>query len=118
MTAQNAPDLPLDLGRNRDSADALRGGRRRWFRAQYLLVLLIPVFMFSGAVIGMYFQPPALQKFFALTSLQPGGGASSPIALPPEIELPPTMAETLLPTDVIGLARLMPRGDVAIVAAP
>jgi len=118
MTAQDAPDLPLDLGRNLDSADALRGGRRKWFRARYLLVLLIPVFMFSGAVIGMYFQPPALQKFFALTSLQPGGGASSPIALPPEIELPPTMAETLLPTDVIGLARLMPRGDVAIVAAP
>ena len=28
------------------------------------------------------------------------------------------MAETLLPTDVVGLARLMPRGDVAIVAAP
>ena len=118
MTAQDAPDLPLDLGRDPDRAEALLGGRRRWFRKRYLLVLLIPVFMFSGGVIGMYYQPPALQKFYALTDLQPGGGANRPIALPPEIELPPAMAETLLPTDVIGLARLMPRGDVAIVAAP
>jgi HlyD family secretion protein len=59
-----------------------------------------------------------LQKFYALTGLQPGGGAASPIALPPEIALPEDMAETLLPTDVVGLARLMPRGDIAIVAAP
>ena len=28
------------------------------------------------------------------------------------------MAETLLPSDVVGLARVMPRGDVSIVAAP
>lgn len=117
MTAPDAPDLPLDLGR--DTRDiAAPTSRRRWFRKQYLLVLLIPVFMFSGGVIGMYYQPPALQSFYGLTGLQPGGGADSPIALPPDIELPEEMAETLLPTDVVGLARLMPRGDVAIVAAP
>lgn len=118
MTAKDAPDLPLDLGRGPDTEAPFPPQRRGWFRTRYLLVLLIPVFMFSGAVIGMYFQPPALQKFYALTGLQPGGGASSPIALPPEIELPEAMAQTLLPTDVVGLARLMPRGDVAIVAAP
>ena len=118
MTAKDAPDLPLDLGRGPDTEAPFPPQRRGWFRKRYLLVLLIPVFMFSGAVIGMYFQPPALQKFYALTGLQPGGGASSPIALPPEIELPEAMAQTLLPTDVVGLARLMPRGDVAIVAAP
>lgn len=28
------------------------------------------------------------------------------------------MAETMLPTDVVGLARVMPRGDISIVAAP
>ena len=115
MTTPNAPDLPLDLGRN---ASANVAPPRRWFRKWYLLVLLFPVFMFSGAVIGLYYQPPGLQKFYALTGLQPGGGADNPIALPPEIELPQEMAETLLPSDVIGLARLMPRGDVAIVAAP
>ncbi|MDH5531678.1 MAG: HlyD family efflux transporter periplasmic adaptor subunit, partial [Paracoccaceae bacterium] len=88
------------------------------FRRRYLLVLLIPFLMFSGAVIGMYFQPPALQKFYALTGLQPGGGSAAPIALPPEIELPPEMVETMQVTDVVGLARLMPRGDVSIVAPP
>lgn len=118
MTVRDAPDLPLDLGRAPDAADPLPHVQRRWFRKQYLLLLLVPVFMFSGGVVGMYYQPPALQKFYALTGLQPGGGASSPIALPPEIKLPEAMAQTLLPTDVLGLARLMPRGDVAIVAAP
>lgn len=81
-------------------------------------MLLIPVFMFSGAFLGVYFQPPGLQRFYALTGLQPGGGSDAPIALPPDIDLPPKMAETMLPTDVVGLARVMPRGDVSVVAAP
>lgn len=118
MTAKDASDLPLDLGRDADSAAATPKPPRRWFRKTYLLVLLIPLSVFAGSVVGMYFQPPGLQKFYALTGLQPGGGADSPIALPAEIELPQEMAETLLPTDVIGLSRLMPRGDVAVVAAP
>lgn len=114
MTASDDSELPLDLG----LAEAAAPQRRRWFRKRYLLVLLIPAFMFTGAVVGMYFQPPGLQYFYALTGLQPGGGTESPIALPPDIELPQEMAETLLPSDVVGLARLIPRGDVAIVAAP
>ncbi|HLQ18552.1 MAG TPA: biotin/lipoyl-binding protein, partial [Tabrizicola sp.] len=88
------------------------------FRKRYLLVLLIPLLMFSGAVIGMYFQPPLLRAFYAVTGLQPGGGTDAPIALPPDIDLPPKMAETMLPTDVVGLARIMPQGDVSVVAAP
>lgn len=114
MITRNDPSLPLDLRLPETTAPP----KRSWFRKQYLLVLLLPVVMFSGGVIGMYFQPPALRQFYALTGLQPGGGTASPIALPPEIALPQEMAETLLPTDVVGLARLMPRGDVAIVAAP
>jgi HlyD family secretion protein len=82
------------------------------------MILLVPLLMFTGGVLGMYFQPPALQKFYALTGLQPGAGSTSPIALPPDINLPPKMAETLLPSDVVGLARVMPHGDVSIVAAP
>ena len=114
MTAKDDSDLPLDLG----ITGAGTPRRRRWFRKGYLLILLVPVIMFSGGVIGMYYQPPALQQFYALTGLQPGGGADTPLALPPDIEIPVAMAETLLPTDVVGLARLIPRGDVAIVAAP
>ncbi|WP_175478776.1 HlyD family efflux transporter periplasmic adaptor subunit [Rubrimonas cliftonensis] len=118
MPDRDDADLPIDL-RPAEEADAAAPPRRRgWFRWRYLLVLLIPPFMFTGAVIGLYYQPPGLQKFYALTGLQPGGGSPNPIALPPDIEMPRALAETLLPTDVVGLARLMPRGDVAIVAAP
>ncbi len=113
MPDQNENELPIELNLTEKAAMP-----RRWFRKRYLLVLLAPVFMFTGAVMGLYFQPPALQKFYALTGLQPGAGSDKPIALPPDIELPPKMAETMLPTDVVGLARVMPRGDVSIVAAP
>lgn len=117
MTEQQDTDLPLEVVDHGPDASITK---HRWFhfRSRYLLILLLPVFMFSGGVIGMYFQPPALQKFYALTGLQPGGGSKTPIALPPEIELPPEMVETMQVTDVVGLARLMPRGDVTIVAPP
>lgn len=113
MTQTDDPTLPIDLQRSQKIAPP-----RRLLRKRFLLVLLVPLIMFSGAVMGMYFQPPALQRFYALTGLQPGGGTRSPIALPPEIEMPRQLAETLLPSDVVGLARIMPRGDVAVVAAP
>lgn len=115
MTPESPSDLPLDLGLSDHTATPRP---RRFFSKRWLLVLLIPVFMFTGAVIGLYFQPPALQKFYALTGLQPGGGSDAPIALPPDIDLPPRMAETMLPSDVVGLARILPRGDISIVAAP
>ena len=114
MAGTSDGDLPLDLALPNGSS----GRRHRWFRKRYLLILLIPVFMFLGGVMGMYFQPVPLQKFYALTGLQPGAGSDSPIALPPNIELPAQMAETMLPSDVVGLARVMPRGDVSVVAAP
>jgi HlyD family secretion protein len=114
MTRPAETELPLLVAAPSDERPS--GGRL--FRKRYLLVLLIPVFMFVGAIIGLYFQPPGLQKFYALTGLQPGGGSTAPIALPPDIELPQDMVETMLPTDVVGLARVMPRGDVVVVAAP
>lgn len=114
MAEASNDSLPINV----KIEDDLPSKRRRWFRKRYLLVLVVPLLMFSGGVLGMYFQPPALQKFYALTGLQPGAGSTTPIALPPDIELPPKMAETMLPTDVVGLARIMPRGDVSIVAAP
>ncbi len=117
MTETSDANLPLEVI-SRDATGAPAPSRRFRFRRQYLLVLLLPAFMFSGGVIGMYFQPPALQKFFALTGWQPGGGSQTPIALPPGIDLPPEMVETMQATDVVGLARLMPRGDVSIVAPP
>lgn len=116
MPEHDANDLPLDIAA-RESPVATPPERLR-FRPRYLLVLMVPVLMFTGAVVGMYFQPPLLRGFYGVTGLQPGGGASTPIALPPNVELPPRLAETMLPSDVVGLGRLMPRGDVSIVAAP
>ncbi|MFZ1479249.1 MAG: hypothetical protein WAT25_00580, partial [Paracoccaceae bacterium] len=115
MTDQTEDDLPLAVV-TPEVAPPKRSlrFRKRWL----LLLLLLPLFLFTGGVLGMYYQPPGLQKFYALTGLTPGGGSTSPIALPPEIELPKEMAETMRATDVVGLARLMPRGDVSIVAAP
>lgn len=113
MTRPDAATLPIDL---QQPAPGPRPRRR--FRKRFLLVLLFPAVMFAGAVMGMYFQPPALQGFYAVTGLQPGAGSRTPIALPPEIEMPRQIAETLLPADVVGLARIMPRGDIAVVAAP
>lgn len=116
MDRMSDEDLPLPVV-NHDAAGA-PSRRRLRFRKRFLLVFLIPVFMFTGAVLGMYFQPPGLKRFYELTGLTPGGGSSSPIALPPDIEIPRDMAETMRATDVVGLARLMPEGDVSIVAAP
>ena len=115
MTEGQDTDLPLEMVAKPSTVTA---PRRLRLRARYLFVLLIPVLMFSGAVIGMYFQPPALQTFYALTGLQPGAGSASPIALPPEIILPKHMVETMRASDVVGLARLMPRGDISYVAPP
>ncbi|MCC0036441.1 MAG: HlyD family efflux transporter periplasmic adaptor subunit [Hoeflea sp.] len=117
MTLPPETDLPLNIVRH-ETAGEQAPRRRLRFHMRYLLVLLIPVFMFSGGVIGMYYQPTALQKFYALTGLQPGGGSATPIALPPDMEMPKEMAATMQVTDVVGLARLMPRGDVSIVAPP
>lgn len=105
--------LPLDLPLPEPGAAGRRGPSWR-----YLLVLLLPALMFTGAVVGMYFQPALLRSFYAYTGLQPGGGSTEPIAIPPEIDLPPQMAETLLPSDVVGLARILPRGDISVVAPP
>ncbi|MGO4915907.1 HlyD family efflux transporter periplasmic adaptor subunit [Pseudogemmobacter sp. W21_MBD1_M6] len=115
MSEHQDPDLPLMVVTHDTDATPQRRFR---FRRRWLLVLLVPALMFSGAVIGMYFQPTGLRAFYALTGLQPGGGSASPIALPPNIELPKEMAETMQPTDVVGLARLIPNGDVSIVAPP
>ncbi len=116
MANATDPDLPLDIG-TADEASPVIPKRGR-FRRRYLLIILVPMLMFSGAIMGMYFQPPLLKAFYGLTGLQPGGGTDAPIALPPNVEMPPRMAETMLPSDVIGLARLMPKGDVSVVATP
>lgn len=110
-------DLPLEVV-SHEAGDPAGSAPRGWFRKRFLFILLVPVLMFTGAVLGMYFQPPSLRIFYEFTGLEPGAGAMEPIALPPDLEIPAEMVETMQATDVVGLARLMPEGDVSVVAAP
>lgn len=115
-TATDLPDLVVRHdGTENEMSQVVPPKPSRW---RHLRLLAIPALLFLGAVIGLYFQPPGLQKFFQITGLQPGAGTSAPIALPPEISLPADVMQTLQVTDVIGLARLMPRGDISTVAPP
>jgi HlyD family secretion protein len=77
--------------------------------------------MALGGFLGLYFQPPGLQKLMAVLDLQPGGGTSSPIAVP-VTQKDPTQgraaAINAAQAAVVGLGRLLPEGEVVIVAPP
>lgn len=84
-------------------------------------ILLVPLFLFTlftGAVIGMYFQPPGLRIFFNATGLEPGAGTDTPIAI--AIQQVTTQAQIAVVSegDVVALGRIIPRGDVINVATP
>lgn len=86
-------------------------------RAVYLPLLFL--LLVTGAVIGMYFQPPLLKLFFQTTGLEPGGGTSSPIALPAEVR-ETLAAREVVPaaTDIVALGKILPKEDVVTVAPP
>ncbi len=81
----------------------------------------MPFFMltlFSGAVIGMYFQPPGLRVFFNATGLQPGAGTQTPIAIAIQQVRAQEQVSVLSEDDVVALGRIIPFGDVTSVATP
>ncbi|OBY24374.1 HlyD family efflux transporter periplasmic adaptor subunit [Leisingera sp. JC1] len=78
-------------------------------------VPLLVLFLFSGAVAGMYFQPPLLRSFFALTGLEPGAGSGTPIAVPAPTPVAPPKP---LPPSITALGRLIPEGDIIRVSVP
>lgn len=113
--------LPMQVIDHAGTAQSAGGAahmRPRGVLRKLPFLLLIPALLFTGAVIGLYIQPPGVQKFFALAGLQPGGGSSAPFALPPDVEVPQEMLDTMQISDVVGLARIMPQGDISPVAAP
>ncbi len=84
-------------------------------------LLLIPLLMFtlfSGAVIGMYFQPPGLKAFFRTTGLEPGAGTDTPIAVAIQQVANQKQIAVISEGDVVALGRIIPRGDVISVATP
>jgi HlyD family secretion protein len=116
MTSETTTDLPLtDTGLAKPNATVPihAVGRSRLF--------LIPFFMatlFTGAVIGMYFQPPGLKAFFNATGLEPGAGTDTPIAVAMQQVTSQEQVAVISEGDVVALGRIIPRGDVISVATP
>jgi HlyD family secretion protein len=111
-----AADLPLeDTGL---AKAAFANAPKSTGRARLLLIPLLLATLFSGAVIGMYFQPPGLRVFFNTTGLKPGAGTDTPIAV--AITQVKTQEEVAVISegDVVALGRIIPRGDVISVATP
>ncbi|MBC7637872.1 MAG: FtsX-like permease family protein [Acetobacteraceae bacterium] len=71
----------------------------------------------SVVLSALYFQTPGLRAVFALLKLQPGGGTSTPIAVP--VAALGTAASKPTPLrQIIGLGKLIPLGDVTTVSPP
>lgn len=116
VLADQTPALPLiDNGVNPDSSRQTSPGSR------LRPLFLVPLFMltlFTGAVIGMYFQPPGLRVFFNATGLQPGAGTDTPIAIAIQQVSAQEQISVISEGDVVALGRVIPFGDITSVATP
>jgi HlyD family secretion protein len=108
--------LPLDdKGTAKPIEQKARGNS---ILSYWFLVPLVFVTLFSGAVIGMYFQPPGLRVFFNVTGLEPGAGTQTPIAQAIAQVQTQEQVAVLSEGDVVALGRIIPFGDVSSVATP
>lgn len=114
-------ELPLEVIPSVDrppsgsQQQSTKKSKRRIPRA--FLLLFVPLLLFTGAVIGIYVQPPALRAFLRLTGLRPGGGTSSPIAVPVEDVIAKQSKESMV-RSVVALGRLAPEGKVISISPP
>jgi HlyD family secretion protein len=110
------PDLPLMVVPRAATGVVLPPSRwRRAFRIARF-VPLVPLLVATGGVVGLYFQPPGLQKLMGVLQLQPGGGTSSPIAVP--VGASPRGRAPAPATPNVVLGKLLPEGEVVTVAPP
>lgn len=86
--------------------------------SRFRLIPLIMLSAFSGAVMGLYFQPPALKAFFWATGLQPGAGTDTPIAVATEQVRTQQEVAVVSEGDIVALGRILPQGDVISIATP
>ncbi|WP_217653840.1 HlyD family efflux transporter periplasmic adaptor subunit [Litoreibacter ascidiaceicola] len=110
------PNLPLEdsgISKAIDTPAPKSTGRSRLFFIPLLMLTL-----FTGAVIGMYFQPPGLRVFFNATGLQPGAGTETPIAVAIQQVEKQEQVAVISEGDVVALGRIIPLGDVISVATP
>ncbi len=57
--------------------DSSRQSAKKRALPKYFLLAFVPLLLFTGAVVGIYVQPPGLRAFLRVTGLQPGGGTST-----------------------------------------
>ncbi|MEB8386533.1 HlyD family efflux transporter periplasmic adaptor subunit [Rhodobacteraceae bacterium KMM 6894] len=108
----------LPLSDNGTAKNTAQPRRRTTGRSRLLLIPLLMLTLFTGAVIGMYFQPPGLRVFFGLTGLQPGAGTQTPIAVAIQQVSTQEQVAVISEGDVVALGRIIPFGDVTSVATP
>ncbi|MGB7319628.1 MAG: biotin/lipoyl-binding protein [Planktotalea sp.] len=114
-TPDNSSELPLqDNGVSTAVNKSARASR--W--VHFLVIPLIMFSLFTGAVIGMYFQPPGLRVFFKATGLEPGAGTDTPIAVALQKVTSQEEVAVISEGDVVALGRIIPYGDVISVATP
>lgn len=124
-------DTPVKSADNSEGAEGLplvdsgiaASGRRSGFQLPASLtrlrfVPLVMALLFFGAFVGLYFQPPGIKAFFGLTGLKPGGGTSSPIAVPAEQAGSDLAPDPQAGRGVVALGRLLPKGDVILISPP
>lgn len=110
----DAGSLPLA-----DSGKAAPRSAARRARPSLLSIAAIGIgLLLLGGVLGLYFQGPALRAVFDWTPLEPGAGASKPIALPLERIPSQERVAALAVGDVLALGRLRPRDGIVAVGLP
>lgn len=108
-------NLPMVVVRREPPAVAAAPSPARRALRRLRLVPLVMALVMLGGFIGLYFQPPGLRLLMRTLNLEPGGGTSTPIAVPrPQ----PPPAAPAPPRFVAGLGRLLPEGEVVTVAPP
>ena len=117
--AQDLPVLAVDRSRPSPSPTLAQRIVGSLWRIRFLP--LVMGLVMTGGIVGMYFQPPGLKFIFRTFGLTPGGGTSTPIAVP--APKPPTAEEAAAAAarrqrTVVGLGKLVPASDVVVIATP
>lgn len=112
-----AASLPLVVVPRQPASEPRRSAIGRLLRRIRFLPL-IPLLMMTGAVVGLYFQPPGVRFVMGWLGLAPGGGTSTPIAVPAPPAPKPGESPTRAPRFVAGLGKLLPEGEVITIAPP
>lgn len=110
-------ELPLEVIKSGDAKGGKNQPKCPRVLPRFFWLPFIPLLLFTGGFIGIYVQPPALRAFLRVTGLKPGGGTSSPIAVPVEVAESEQHQQSTL-RSVVALGKLVPEGKVITISPP